>query len=302
MIEVRGPLLAVLLLASGQAGALPFAYTVNSDDEVNADQLLRIDLATGAFEFIGPLPNQLGDVEGLAFDPEGVLYAVDNATKTLVQIDTADARTQNVGNRSPNLGFQPSQVLDLGLTFACDGQLLMVAEQTQSLYEVSVETGQALVLGESGGMGDAMTALASFGASVYGLAAESNRLYRIDRSSGVAHLVATLDGPAISDAGMAFDEDGRLWAVIDGSGFDGGGNPVFNASRIIRIDVGTGAVEEVATTRTGLESLAIAPPGSCTLGTPGFAIPTLSRSGLAGLILMLAALGAIGLRRPRQRS
>lgn len=291
MFAIRKMMMAVAFLTSASALAQPFAWTVNSDDEFNADQLLRVNLATGEFEFVGPLPATLGDVEGLAFDPAGQLYAVDNASKTLVRVDPTSAATENIANRLSNLGFLPTQALDLGMTFSCDGQLLMVAEQTQSLYEVDTETGQAQVIGTSGGLDAAMTAIASFGSSIFALAAETNGLYRIDRESGKSMMVATLDGDPITDAGMAFDEAGNLWVVADGSGVDGSGIPIFQPSRLMRINVETGAVVQSSFTRTGLESLAIASPGPCVLGTPGTIVPTLSPVSLVIMALLLALIG-----------
>ena len=75
-------MLALLLWAPGFAAAQMFGYAVNSDDQTNADNLLRVNLTTGDIQFVGPLPSALEDVEGLAFSPSGTLYAVDNATNS----------------------------------------------------------------------------------------------------------------------------------------------------------------------------------------------------------------------------
>jgi len=152
-----------------------------------------------------------------------------------------------------------------------------------------------IAMRDSGGLDDAMTAVASYGSSIYALAAGSNGLYRVDRDRGTAELVANLDLPTITDAGLAFDAEGTLWAVIDRS-TDDAGNAVYDDSIILRIDAATGAFEEVATTRTGLESLAIASPGDCSLGTPAAAIPVGTPPALLILALLLAIVGVSTLR------
>ena len=296
----RGWLLAAAVLLSSVANAQPFAFAVNSDDELNADSLLRVNLANGDVQIIGSLPAFMEDVEGLAFDADGNLFAVDNASKSLAIVDPLTGNATPINSRQANLGFRTTLALDLGLTFDCTGSLLLVAEQTQSLYQVDTNSGQALVIGESGGLGDAMTAIASFGANVFTLAAGSGNLYQIDTQAGTAELLMSLDEYEISDAGMAFDESGYLWAVLDGSGQDSLGNAMFEPSTILRININTGELLEIAQTRSGIESLAIGGPGSCDfLALPGpagpggapTAVPSLSQWSLLLLIILLALIG-----------
>jgi len=296
----RGLLLAAMVLLSSVVNAQPFAFGVNSDDELDADSLLRVNLTSGAVEIIGALPAFLEDVEGLALDTNGNLYAVDNATKSLVLVDPLTGNASPVNSRQANLGFLLSQALDFGMTFDCNGSLLLVAEQTQSLYQVDTTTGQALVIGQSGGLGDAMTAIASFGDNIFALAAGSSNLYRVDAQLGTAELVMTLDGHAISDAGMAFDANGYLWVVLGNSNAI---NP-FEPSTILRININTGEILKVAQTRTGIESLAIDGPGSCDFrGLPGptgmapiaaVPVPTMSQW---SLLLMSILLALVAIRR-----
>lgn len=296
----RGLLLAAMVLLSSAVNAQPFAFGVNSDDELDADSLLRINLTSGAVEIIGALPTFLEDVEGLALDANDNLYAVDNATKSLVLVDPLTGDASSVNSRQANLGFLTSQALDFGMTFDCNGSLLLVAEQTQSLYQVDTNTGQALVIGQSGGLGDAMTAIASFGDNIFALAAGSSNLYRVDAIAGTAELVMSLDGYAINDAGMAFDANGYLWVVL------GSANAVnqFEPSTILRININTGEILEVAQTRSGIESLAINGPGSCDFrGSPGptgtapiTAVPVPSMSQWS-LLLMSVLLALVAFRR-----
>lgn len=286
----------VLALAPAVALGQGFGYAVNSDDELDADQLLRVNLETGAVQFVGPLPTVMEDVEGLAFSADGTLFAVDNATKAVFVVDTESVSALPVGNRQPNLGFAPTANLDFGMTFTCDNQLLLVAEETQSLYEVDVATGQARVIGESGGLNQPMTAIASYGQRTVALAS-GGQLFDIDVEAGQSSLIGQIEGFEINDAGLAFDEAGVLWAVLDGTRPE---TLQFLPGTLLRIDPDTAEAEAIAETRTGIESLAVAPPSGCNLtGTPGSpsAIPTLTFPGL--LLMIMSLLGCAWLVRGR---
>ncbi len=283
---VVAALLACATLAS-TAVAQSFGYAVNSDDEFDADQLLRINLFSGNTEFIGPLPTSLEDVEGLAFGPDGTLYAVDNATKAVFVVNPETVSAQPVGNRRPNLGFSTASNLDFGMTFTCDNRLLLVAEETQSLYEIDVTSGQARVVGESGGLQHPMTAIAHYANRTVALASGGS-LHDIDTVAGTSTLIGQIQGFEISDAGLAFDEDGTLWAVLDGTRPD---TFEFLPGRVLRINLNTVQAQETAETRPGIESLAVAPPNGCTAGTPqpGEPIPTLSQWALLLMVLLMGA-------------
>ncbi len=294
VIAIRGLSALCLMLLASLASAQPFAYGINSDADVNADQLLRINLDNGAATEVGALPSFLTDVEGLTFSPEGILYAADNATKSLIRINLDTAQVELVGARRQNLGFPTSLALDLGMTFNCSGELLMVAEQTQSLYRVDIESGQARVIGQSGGLGDMMTAMASYGDQVFTLSAENNGLYRINEVTGQAELIGTLDSVDIRDAGMAFDTDGRLWAVLDGSDSSVGR---FDPSLILELNPLNAEILSVTETLTGIESLAISPPTSCNIAGP-MALPVnaIQPLGIVLLIMGLSLLAVIRLK------
>ncbi len=287
-------ILATLALLPSLALAQTFGFAVNSDDATDADQLLRVNLATGAVSFVGPLPVAMEDVEGLAFAPDGRLYAVDNATKAVFVVNPDTGNAAPLANRRPNLGFSPAASLDFGMTFTCDGQLLLVAEETQSLYEVDVASGQARVIGSSGGLGQPMTAIASFADQTFALAS-GGALYSIDTVNGDSTLIGQIQGHEITDAGLAFDRAGVLWAILDGSRSTG----EFLPGTILRIDPLTARAIETAQTRTGIESLAVTPPSGCGLtGVPGSRpVPTLDWRVLIALAALLALVGVARLRR-----
>jgi len=287
----------VLLLAFAWpllGGTEPFGYAINSDDEVDPNQLLRIDLATGDIQPLGQLP--LIDIEGLALSREGMLYGVDDGTKSLVRIDPNNGAMDTIGN----LGFPQTERRDFGLSFACDGRLLLVAEQTGSLYQVDLDSGQATVIGTSGGLAAPMTALAVRQQEVFGLAADTSMLHRINSRAGTASAVGPID-LNVSDAGMSFDADGNLWAILDGSTTDPSAPAVYLPSRILQIDPASGAATQIAETRTGIESLAIAAPAACVLGpdSPNVQpVPLASNLTFAIMLLLLALIGAVALRKP----
>ena len=63
---------AILALVPAVALAQIFGFAVNSDDQADADQLLRVNLSTGAVTFVGPLPVAMEDVEGHGVGASGV--------------------------------------------------------------------------------------------------------------------------------------------------------------------------------------------------------------------------------------
>ncbi len=289
----RGCSILCLMLIASSVHAQPFGYVINSDADMDRGHLLRVNLSNGGVTDIGNVPSSFSDIEGLAIDANGVLYAADNGTKSLIVINMENAETTLIGQRQRNLGFSPTVGLDFGMTFNCNNELLLVAEQTESLYGVDTSTGQAAVIGDSGGLGDSMTALASYGNQVFALSANNNGLYRINDEIGQATLVNTLEGVTINDAGMAFDADGQLWAILDGQNATTG---EFNPSQILRINPLNGDYEIVAETRTGIESLAITPPTSCQILGPANIVPTLDIRGLALLVLLLSFVGLLRLK------
>lgn len=142
----------------------PFGYVVNAGDPTDDgshDNLWRLNLGTGETERIGPLGLTIpgttivqSDVEGLALETSSFLYGVNDATNSLVYISTttgaAVAPTRNVDN----LGLNRDGVeLDPGLSFDCQGQLLMSVANQRSLYRVDKASGQATVIGGEGRLG-----------------------------------------------------------------------------------------------------------------------------------------------------
>ncbi len=291
-------------LLVGMTASAQTAYVVNSDDVSvqDFDSLHTINLATGQASKLGevrvaPSDAPFADIEGLAFSASGTLYGIDDATKTLVRIDTSSGRALPVNGAEGNTGLPRNVNFDFGLSFDCNGNLYASSDSRRSLYKVNPNTGAATVVGAEGALGAPITALAAKGNQLYGIGSEGfENLYRIDQSTGRATLIGPLGANLhFSDGGLDFDATGQLWGVADTSGTTI--NPV--PSILFRINETTGAASRVATTLSGVESLAIVPPVcNAPTGTPPIpAIPTLGMNGLGLLAALLALVGLLALRR-----
>lgn len=302
------PELMLALLLAPSAWAQPTGLAVNSrgflpDDQVHV--LWEVDLATGAVERIG----QTGfiDMEGLALSPDGTLYGADDESKTLVTVNLASGFSSPVGGTSSNMRIPLAQPMDFGMTFTCDGELLLVSDHERTLFTASLEDGELTRVGSAGDLGAPITGIAAWGEELYGIgqgvqgvdgafSTDSPNLYRIDRETGTADLIGPL-GPSVlpyANAGLAFDADGGLWALTDRRE---DGVPDI-PSEVLRIDPATGAADKIADADlVGFESLAITPPGGCDpRGEPqpqaAAPVPAVGAFGLASLVLML--LGVAG--------
>ncbi len=276
------------LLAGFSAAAAPHAYAVASDNfDEPADNLIRIDLATGAYTVIGKPGNDFNDIEGLAMAPDGSLYGADDATETLLSINPATGAGTPVNHRTQNLDLGDGTTpYDFGMTFACDGTLYLVSDQNMTLYQVNTETGKATPIGN---LGKHITALATYGNDLYAIGSEGdNNLYRINPANADITLIGPLGLSNIfTDAGLAFAADGTLWGVADYRELD----PLNGApSQLFTIDLETGAATHVADTLIGVESLAIAPAPGCDIngnnGTGARPVPALSQVSLWLLFLL----------------
>ncbi|GMU44326.1 MAG: hypothetical protein IT479_05185 [Xanthomonadales bacterium] len=298
---------AGLLLAGCLAGTALFAatgYVVNSDDPAvrDFDALHLVDLGSGQSAKIGEVrvgetAAPFADVEGLAMSRDGVLYGIDDASKTLLRIDPQAGRAITIDGREGNTGLPRTSNFDFGLTFDCAGALYASSDSRRSLYRLDPITGAATLVGSEGSLGAQITGLAARWDGVYGIgSAGDHNLYRIDTTTGQAALIGPLGaGLQFSDGGLDFDASGQLWGVADMTGTTIDGEP----SVLFRIDPATGAAQRVATTLAGVESLAIvAPVCAAPEGDPPPpAIPTLDRTGLLLLGALLALLPLAALRR-----
>lgn len=268
--------------------AEPFGYSVNSDAPQNADQLVRIDLATGAAAVIGAVGHE--DVEGLAMAPDGALWAVDDALDRLLQINTVTGQAANRG--ALGLGGQgtgPNFALDYGLAITCDGRGWLSGDQASTLWEVDLATGEAR---QPSALPLALSGLAASGNILYGISVEAPpRLVRIDSETREASIVGPLGIDATQDAGADFDEDGNLWVITDDSP---AASPPPN--RIYRVNLQTGAATFVANAPLGTEGLAIAPSAPCSSAQPPPSAQIVPGPNAYWLGLLVLFAGGLGLR------
>lgn len=311
--------LTLLLLLSIAASASVCAETIgfgvnsrgNATDSKLVNALWRINLQNGDVDYVG-WTGYL-DLEALAMDLDGTLYGADDESKTLVRVSKVTGIAVPVGgvtNRN-NMGLSLQPGMDFGMDFDCQGTAWVVSDVQQSLFQANMETGRLTRVGERGSLGAPITDIAIRGQRVYGIGVgltgsgspAAPNLYRIDLDNATAELIGPL-GSAVSpynNAGLAFDEDGTLWAITDRRATPAGDF----GSEILRIDPETGVAERVAETIVGVESLAITTPAACDVdgdrGAPTDATPVsvLTPAWLVLLALLVLALGVVqaGLRR-----
>ncbi len=311
-----------MLLASTAALADPMGYAINSrgnfQDDSQVFALWQINLATGQETYVGWTGAGIiyTDVEGLAFDSQGVLFGADDDTNTLLRISTQTGSATPIGGSNGNMGLPGSQIMDFGMTFDCEGSLWLSSDVRKEFYQADPDTGQLTLVGSAGSLGAPITGLAAWGDEVYGIGQGSHRpdsngpdlvdspyLYRIDTDSGTAETIGYL-GDSVGlyhNAGLAFDGDGKLWAIVDRRDINGQDL----SSRILRIDPDTGSAQVVAETIVGIESLAITPPGGCD-GDPGgngepvegapHVVPVFGPGGLLVLLVLLLSVALVRLR------
>lgn len=297
------------VVAPFHLAAAPFAYSAMGDQ---GNQLIEIDLADGsirpigAFGAIGNIP--LADVEGMALDSKGRLFAVSDVAETLLRIDVASGAATPVGQlyglglRGQGLG--PFNQLDVGLAFTCDGRLWMSSDAVSKLWEIEQTTGVAMEVGPTGAK---ISGLAAYDNQLYGLGVDEDEgLYRIDRETGAATLIGRTGLPyAFYDAGLDFDADGNLWASLDFNPPPSGRTQDYRVSEIVQIDVETGLAGTPIPVQGPLtieiEALAMA-PAACVEGIPPvdpepINVTALDTPRLALLAAVLALIGLVGLRR-----
>lgn len=300
-------MLTALVAVSASVCAEPFAWAVNSRgndvDSQRVDALWRVDLANGSAEYVGW--TSFLDLEAIALDDQGTLFGADDDSKTLVRISQTSGLAIPVGgvsNRS-NMGVSAFENLDFGMSLDCAGQAYVVSNTRESLYLADLETGELTLVGNSGSLGAPITDLAIRGDQAFGIGVGLNangstaapELYSIDLDTATAELIGPLGSAAnpYNNAGLAFDEEGTLWAMTDRRAVPGGDFP----SEILRIDPVTGQAEKVADSIVGFESLAIAPTGGCGRGSSAaLGVSTLSPSALVLMALLAAFVGLVQLR------
>ncbi|HEX2643722.1 MAG TPA: IPTL-CTERM sorting domain-containing protein [Thermoanaerobaculia bacterium] len=297
----RTAILLFLSMLPGLSLSAQTAYSVQSDGD---DKLYSIDLHTGVAKAIGA--TGFGDIESLTFSPGcDTLYGVDDVTDVLVKCDIATGACEEIGK----LGYD---VTDTGLAVASNGRYYMSTDvpTPETLFSIDPASGSATKVGPQGfhvtGLAGRRKDLASKCPSgLFGLEGDTPRgkasqLLCLDLGTGAAHAIGPLKALTITDGGLDFTLDGTLYGISDG--LQAANDP----SRIFTADPDTGEAHVVATVKVnnrpafGFEGLAIADgicDGVIDERQSVLEVPALDGWGLAGLGLLLAAAGAVVLRR-----
>jgi hypothetical protein len=279
------------------------------------DTLYAVDLSTRSASPIGPAGSwggtALSNVAGLTVAPNGQLYAVtDTLLKALVTIDRSTGAATVVGPLGGDAGLGDTgqgafNVLDLGLSFTCDGRLWLSSAATGSFWQVDPATAAVTKVGN---LGAKITGLTARGNQLYGAGSQSTpSLYRIDVGNAHATAIGSY-GPGIdpiTTTSPGFDASGKLWSILD----DVPPLPPQNSqpqwsslatldtagAMTILGDITTPAGLKYPSNATqlpyvGLKGLAIASPCSIAAPLATDTAPSLSAAGLSALILLLVAL------------
>lgn len=206
------------------------SYSINATGD-----LYLIDLVTGLETLIGN--TTLTEVSGLTFGNNRILYAVDSLTDSLYSINTTNAEIVLIGY----LGIDIRQV---GLAFDNNNTLFMINTDEQRLYRINVLTGSTQLIGVS--QANNIDSLSWDGIALWALSSNyTNNLYRLDRNTAQATLVASLINITLTkQSGLATNNNGDLIG-IDEDGL------------IFSIDKISGEATVIHQLSTGFKSLAI---------------------------------------------
>ncbi len=133
----------------------------------------------------------LANVEGLTFSPDGQqLYAVsDTLLKVLMTIDRNTGAASVIGPLGGSAGLGDTgqgnfNVLDLGMSFTCDGKLWLSSGATGSLWEIDPATASSTKVGN---LGVTITGLTARGNELIGTGSHDDpNLYLIDPKTAKA--------------------------------------------------------------------------------------------------------------------
>ena len=320
-MHLRAFIASLLLAIAG--GTVARAATVAYGEAF--DTLYAFDLSTRSAVPIGPAGSYaatpLSNIAGLTFSPGGQLYAVsDTLIKVLMTIDRGTGAATVIGPLGGNAGLGDAgqgtfDVLDLGLSFTCDGRLWLSSGATGSLWQV--DPGTAAVT-KVGNLGATITGLAARGNQLFGAGSSSDPdLYSIDVATGHALPVGAYGAgiDPITTASPGFDPSGQLWSVLDDvpplppqdspPQWSALASIATNGAMTVVGDITAPSGIKYPSNATqlpyiGLKGLAIASP--CAIAAPAAtdSAPALSRYGSAALALLVVLLAGTSLRGRRR--
>lgn len=207
------------------------AYSIDA-----GNRLHRIDLLSGQVTEIGY--TTYGDFEGLAFSPDGRLFAANDSNRGLFVIDI------NTG-AATLIGYLNVPYYQYGLTFDSDGTLYLVAGDGDGrLYRVDSNTAQATLVGRFSA--DYLDSIAWDGNQLWSMRSFLRaQLFTLNKQTGQSTFVAELPNSlSYGQSGLDVDSNGTLWGLSENG-------------QIFTIDKSNGTVNIEHTVRSGFESLAI---------------------------------------------
>lgn len=288
--------------------AAPLAYGAGVRQLYRLDLGNRTGVALGTYGSAGG--QEIADIEGLAFAPNGTLFGVSDPAKGLYRLNISTGRATFVARFEQSLRDAPS--LDLGLAFTCDGRAWIASDEMRRLWELNPTDGSTRFVANTPVR---LSGLAARGNELFGISVSGQNdvsldqsIYRIDTATGELTRIGSFQTPLpIVDAGLDFDEEGRLWATFDYNPQPGSNPAVVDYGDLAEIDPETGGLLS-RTPMTwlprgpegGIEGLAITSPCNVPAGGPPPAplpVPAASAGASGLLALLLALLGLTFLRR-----
>jgi len=180
---------------------LPAGSNINSADALDANfvvvhasgnptRLLTVDACQGYVTEIGLTS---GNLPGIAFGPQRILYGVDVSSDAFVRVDETDASSVT----EFSFGFD---IVNSGLAYDCTEELLYVADQAgQQIFAVDMATGQMQSFQPTNVPFDAVgLEFDNLTRTLY--ASTGTELWRIDPYTGTGTFLATLQvGQTVND-------------------------------------------------------------------------------------------------------
>jgi hypothetical protein len=225
-----GAVLVASLVAPASAGPVFYGFTLSANST-----LVSIDTSTGVATAIGS-GSGFGNVSGSAFNPDGLLYAIDGS-KHVFSVNLATG----VGTF-----FENTPVQFVGMEIAGDGTAWMGTSagelwKRDSSTDAYSDVGPMQFTNFMDFAIDSQGHLFAVGSSPTGTG--NSYLYQINTGTGHGTLVATVTVPCLM--GIAFDPSNTLYATE----FCGG-----SAHPLYQVDLSTGAATPIGA-GTGIASL-----------------------------------------------
>ena len=225
-------LLGLLAIVFGSQASAAVLYGSLRNGENASSILVTIDPVTGVNTPIGPTGFNL--VIGLDFDPNGVLYGVDNETDQLLRINPLTGVATSIGSLGNS--FVSSIVFD------SNGNLFGSDRATNNLLSIDVDTGATTTIGP---LGVASVNGLDFDGSgtLFGVSSSTDELLTIDPATGEASGIGSLGSPFAS----ALAYDGSTMFAGD-----------FENGQLLQVNLTTGAATPVGPTGSLSEVTALA--------------------------------------------